>query len=407
MNRIPAIATVNGWLLTGMFFFVPFEIAPVNVLGVLLVALWFIEGRYREKWQDIRRHPLVWLSWAYLAVHVLSLLWTENMEWGWEQVGKLYGFLLLPIFLQVLQPQHRWRNVYVFLGACVLSAVVTDVLWFKALYLDGLTSNDLLLDLKIISPWQNRIIQTPMTAMAIFIAFYLLVSRYQTLRVKRWLLVAAVAAMLMTLVVTSGRTGLLLLVVLVGVAVFMLMKRHRLKAILMALFLPALMAGGVYTTSDVVQERVSLAYEVITDRDSHINSSTGLRILFVQNSWELIKASPWLGVGVGDYADEYQEINQQLTPNWKPSTHPHNQFVFVQASLGVIGSIALLALLVGPRLLKRPKDDLDFIGTGLLVFYLVAFWGEDYWWRPNTQMMFVLLSIAVYRLSPLSNREQV
>ena len=49
-----------------------------------------------------------------------------------------------------------------------------------------------------------------------------------------------------------------------------------------------------------------------TQMEEYSGSSVGHRLTFAKNSWELIKNNPILGVGTGDFPDEYKKIQNLI-----------------------------------------------------------------------------------------------
>ena len=61
-------------------------------------------------------------------------------------------------------------------------------------------------------------------------------------------------------------------------------------------------------------ERVGLAIKEATTYSDNNYSSVGLRINFAINSWDVIKKNPLIGVGTGDFPNEYKKINTINSP---------------------------------------------------------------------------------------------
>lgn len=109
-------------------------------------------------------------------------------------------------------------------------------------------------------------------------------------------------------------------------------------------------------------------YETIWEYDYYTrygdpnNQSFSQRIEFVRASLHLIGQHPWLGIGTGNwklaYAGAYQQLNSRLHPeNQGPS---HNQFLNYLVKFGVVGFVAIMALLLIPLFREGHRKDLIF-----------------------------------------------
>ena len=74
-----------------------------------------------------------------------------------------------------------------------------------------------------------------------------------------------------------------------------------------------------YQVSPLFKERVILVLDEIVNYDKNsvsikqsVSSSTGVRILFSINSWEIIKKNLLFGVGTGDFPKEYKRISKKI-----------------------------------------------------------------------------------------------
>ena len=65
-----------------------------------------------------------------------------------------------------------------------------------------------------------------------------------------------------------------------------------------------------YQFSHLFKFRVDSAIVEFTNYSEEQNSSVGLRINFAKNSWQIIKKNPIIGIGTGDFPNEYKKINQ-------------------------------------------------------------------------------------------------
>ncbi len=73
-------------------------------------------------------------------------------------------------------------------------------------------------------------------------------------------------------------------------------------------------------------------------------------------AWQMFSRHPWLGVGIGQYAEVYPAV---ALPRWQnPLGHAHNYYLHTLAEIGLLGLAAYLALLLGSLALawQRSRD---------------------------------------------------
>jgi len=80
------------------------------------------------------------------------------------------------------------------------------------------------------------------------------------------------------------------------------------------------------------------------------NNSVGQRLELWRAAWHLFLAHPWLGVGTGAYQPSTQSLINagKIAPFVAVYDHPHNDYFNALASFGVVGAVALLAVLLLP-----------------------------------------------------------
>ena len=77
------------YLLIAAFFFLPITVLGNNIAIWLIVILWFFSGNYKEKFQQIKNHSLALASILFFLIHIFALIWTENLDWGFEILRKM------------------------------------------------------------------------------------------------------------------------------------------------------------------------------------------------------------------------------------------------------------------------------------------------------------------------------
>lgn len=101
---------------------------PMMSFGlILLSANWLAEGRWREKWESIRKQPMLWIVLLLYLVHIFGLLYTENWQYALQDLIIKLPLLIVPLVFATTAPlsQKEFKlllNIY--LIAVCLSAFI-------------------------------------------------------------------------------------------------------------------------------------------------------------------------------------------------------------------------------------------------------------------------------------------
>ena len=171
------------------------------------------------------------------------------------------------------------------------------------------------------------------------------------------------------------------------------------KNIILGFVSLALISYSAYIFNDKFKARFELAVDEISHLEkAHKNSSVGVRLRFLQNSLVLIKDNFLLGVGTGDFPEEYKAVNSLLSPEMPIATNPHNMYIFVMSHLGAFGLIFFF--LVFYSLYKSLDIDSPLytnLGVGLIVFFIIINLSDSYLLGHFTSFLFVFFVSILYK----------
>lgn len=137
-------------------------------------------------------------------------------------------------------------------------------------------------------------------------------------------------------------------------------------------------------SSSVVQSRLELVLQEIQqylamtpEQRAGVNTSVGIRLQFYTSIWELLKHSNWLmGVGSIHFGDAFASINYSMgtTPEqakvyFANFQNPHNEYLFMLATKGVVGLVLYLGIFVQAcRIAMKKTDDVQRIGLLMFIY---------------------------------------
>jgi len=289
---------------------------------------------------------------------------------------KYVDLAFIPVFIFLLSdPVVRLRARRAFLLAMAVTLVISYLIGFEWV---------------AVTPWMHswtvpsnpaifhsHITQNNMMAFATFLA--LLEWRDATTRIMKsaWILFATLA-MYNMLFMVAGRTGYLILLVLLGWFAWSSFSRrmHRQGHVwdwrLKSLVISMLMAGALasYNISTHLHDRVALA---ISEYQNWVpgrgDTSIGQRMDFYSNTLQIVKDHALIGVGTGGFPAAFeQQMNDLLK-----TKNPHNEYLMISVQTGLIGLALMLYLFYthwryAPMLESHFEQD---AARGLLLAYAI------------------------------------
>lgn len=130
--------------------------------------------------------------------------------------------------------------------------------------------------------------------------------------------------------------------------------------------------------SPVVQSRMAVAlWEVnqYLDQSSieRANNATsiGIRMQFYVSAWAVVIQHLWIGVGSIEFPKLFQAMNAGMggVTNLSVFTNPHNEYIYILATKGIVGLVLYLAIFgQACRLALKKVDEVQRIGLLVFIF---------------------------------------
>ncbi|WP_225981902.1 MULTISPECIES: O-antigen ligase family protein [Acidithiobacillus] len=215
----------------------------------------------------------------------------------------------------------------------------------------------------------------------------------------RWVNAMLAVAFLLQLGMGAGRTGQLLFVILMPLAVWVLFRgRWRYWAL-----------GGIALTiigmgmSPIVQHRVQEGLQnlqVVSKGD--YDTSWGLRVLMAQGALHMGFQHPILGVGTGNYANEMAQLQKNHILPDLPSplimSQPQNSYLLELAMLGIPGLLLLVWFLwavTAPAWRLKAVPEGWFVLVYMAVFIAGSFSDTLIWGYANVFSLALLAALPI------------
>jgi len=342
LDRIKQGAARGGqWSAVALGFSLPLSVALDNLLLVALLACWVASGQVRTIVRIVTGSRVVACVALLAALHAVGLLHTladrqAALAGLWNGARLLLLLALIPPFLD---ERTRARALGAFAAAMILtlgvSLLVAAGLLAPAGWHKGTLANPVAFKYHI----------THNLFMALAALLFALRARAAPTPAGRWLFAtAAVLAVLNVLFMVPGRTGHVVMLVLI-VYFFASWMRWRGLVVGMAV-VAAMMTAAFLTPQSAIHARFATA---VDEYQTHVpgeatTKSIGSRIEFYTNAAAIFAEHPALGVGTGGFPAAYTArvagTAQGLTDN------PHNEYLLMATQFGVPGLLVFCAVFV-------------------------------------------------------------
>lgn len=338
--------------------------AALVVFGVLSPTL---KQDWKRIWANKSFVATLGIFMLFLGSALVSDNWSESMTRIRIALPMLLlpiAFALLPIFSKKSYQQLLSIYIYMMAVAC-LGVLINYGLHFEAM------QQLLVVSKSIPTPNGEHIRFSLMINLAVFAGFWLLEQQfYWKKAVEKWLLRMVVLFLIITIHLLSVRIGILILYggLVTTVFYYMLSKKYYVIGIVLLMGIAA-MPYMAYKYVPSVQAKVSLTkHNWDMYQQGHIGEySDTRRLLSYQIAWDVVRESPWFGVGIGDLSDEQKRYYQERYPD-QEVMYPHNFFLTLYAATGILGLLFFLGCFFFPLFYRQNYKNLFF-----LLFYTTIF----------------------------------
>jgi len=382
--------TYVGWLAVVLAASLPLYRPWITLATTLILFLWLVGGGLRQRVARLRHHRLTFAVLTFLALNLLSLLWSDDPAEGLRYVAKYRYLLLIPVVATTIRSRYRHSALVVFQIAAAASVLLSFAVFAGLLKVGGAHPGNP-------SPTMAHLDYSLVLALAALLILTRVL--YETMVPSRRILWSGFFLLVIGgLAINIGRGGHLALIggLVVLVAHWARGRSWRTIGGVVAALLAALLLVSTVTPgfrARVVESRDELRATLV---DQRYDGNLGGRVAAMVVSREIFRQHPVLGTGVGGNIPAFRQILDTDLVELKPAIywyrHLHNQYLQVATELGLAGLAALAwifwELLRGPY----PSRKIDAYAIVLATVYLVGFLGEPYFHKQMTLVMFALFA---------------
>jgi len=343
-----------------------------------MVINWAVELRFIAKIKRIflnRRRIHILLFALFYILYLIGLLYSDNMDYGRFDIEVKLSLVIFPILFATFEPEIfriiRIRYLFAaFVAGCLFASVYCTV-HALAGYLQtgdpGIWSYSRFSVLHHTSYFSMFLNFAVVLVLAWFREHLRVVTRWQLVGITLLLLYFS----LMVVLITS-KIGLISLLVIYLLFTLLLLTQKGERKMAPYPVILAVMMVTMMLMSPGTMHRMDTSTGVVKQADTvsaNASESTAERILVWRSSLHIIREHPLYGVGTGNVKDALLKEYEQHGIKYALSRRldAHNQYLQTTLSLGLIGLLALLTMLLWPGILAFIRKDYIYLFFILLV----------------------------------------
>jgi len=392
-----SIERINSWLIAVLLFSLPITTAFANIVTVTILILWIFHAKFKEHFLKIKSNKVALGSLIFFSIHIVGLLWSDDLYSGLEVVRKNWKFLMIPIFMIYVRKEH----ISIYLNAFLLSILLSEFLSY-------------LVWLDIIQPIFKASHHNPTIFMShvvynifLSIAIYIVAARIIFDKKKSNTIVVLLSVFLLTMIlnmfITAGRTGQLVFFIVIFILAAQFYKKSILKFLGVSVLISSTIFVSAYSFSPIFKERINAAVDNIATYETNQFTSIGLRMSFVVYGIEIFLDNPLFGLGTGDLESNMEKAYLKNTPKEMAVdnphiNNPHNYHIMVMAQFGLFGLLIFYWFFYNQIKcsFKLENKELSRLGFAIPVVFLVANLGESYLFLHATSLFFSVISAVIF-----------
>jgi len=386
-------------------FFLPLSRAIISFFIILIPIIWFIEGNLKQKLKLIGSNKLLVAISLYLSFSILSIIWSQDIIEALNTIRLHVYWLILFVIATSIKKEQIQPIITSFLAGMFLSEIIAYGVFFELwAFKDATVGNP--------SPVMFWIDYSVFMALTSILLLNRILSKNYSLQQKIFFFFFF-CTVTGNLFLAIGRTGQVALVFTMFVLIFI----HH-KATIKSIILGLLVVGSIFTTaynfSNSFQERSKAGVKDIQKIfKKDFNGSWGIRVVYWITAFDIVKANPLIGVGIGDSQSEikktldaknYQYINNS-TKEFMQKLHPHNQYLLISIQLGIFGLLIFLYMIYCILSLKIQQLEIKILSILFTSIFFISCFAEPLFIKQFTIALFMLF-VGLFTVASIEDKSK-
>ena len=222
---------IYQFLLIILAFLMPLTVFGGNLIIVIICVLWLFSGNYKSKFDQIINNKLMLASIVFFCLHVVGLLWTEDLAWGLHIVHKMWYFIgLFPILYTIVRKDYISNYISAFLLAISITEVCSYLVWFEVIepFKNATVINP--------TPFMSHISYNPILAFAIYLVLHEIFFNKKITNFVFSLYSFFAISMIVNMFITGGRAGQVAFFAMLVVLIIQILDKQRIKSLITIFF---------------------------------------------------------------------------------------------------------------------------------------------------------------------------
>ena len=354
-------------------FTIPVSVAFTNVLLVVFLIVWLLEGDFIRKIHVFKSNKWLWSVLVLTIMYFLGLMYGHNhndANYVLQRVSLLLMFIVFTT-AEIRQKSYHYA-LTLFLFTNLISATVSilinnEIIEPISSYIPIISSEN---SISAFLKYNYHNILLSFSSLLSFILFHLSKNKYS------FLYLLAIPIFCLSIFSEAGRAGQLTInVFMFFYAIYFL--RSKIKYSISIFFFLILVNYSSYNNSTIFKYRVDQLNHVVQNNGEKKNPKAkekDIRYLFLDESLSLIKQRPFFGHGSGSFSSVLIS-NTNSSYDFKKHKTPHNNFLYVFFELGIFGFLIFLSIFYYQikSILKNSNMKIHSINLPLFYLFLMLF----------------------------------
>ena len=386
--RPQSVNDVVNWVVVVLAFSLPLYRAWVSLAAILILVMWFFQDRLRDRVARLGRHRTTVAVLVFLALNLVSLLWSADPTNGFEYWRKYLSLRLVPAIASSLKPVFARRAFIAFTGATLLSAAMMPAVILGDIHIRHIHPGN------PAATMSHLDYSMVLAVAALLILVHLANSTMSPALRTSW--IVGFGIVLGGLLLNIGRSGQLAFAATLGVRVPFLLRRRPWPVRGAALVVVGCALAATYVAVPRFHERVNSGvdeiYTAVVERQ--IVGNQGKRVAGMIVGVDIVRANPVLGTGIGGNMPEFRRLLDIDYPQFRDAVgwfpHFHNQYMQVATELGLAGLLSLLAIFVAFFTGRYRHPEFRSAAVAVGCAYLFGFLGDPFLHKQLPLVLFAL-----------------
>ncbi|MBN2663606.1 MAG: O-antigen ligase family protein [Bacteroidales bacterium] len=400
----------------------------LSVFMLILTLLFVSSNSSTVKKTDfsILKTPVILAYFAYFVLVTLSSLWATNFSEASYEFLKTGAFFFMFIYIILfIAPKEKSKDAVI--TTFVALGLILALIGFSQI---SKTIDELGFSLKSVYKVIGNNAHKNIYSQVLFITFSFSIYGiyyFKDFRQKLSILISFTNLLIILLLMTRSVWGALLISTIATLIVYFIFLRKsvpfkKIKKVIIPLVIIAIFSGVIFLLISGLDSKKEVRTHI--SETSHLDEGNALhRIVLWKKSFELLKESPLLGVGAGNWKIDilkYDVTKSNKKGHIEPR-RPHNDYVSVITETGIIGFIIYISIFImivfeAIKLMKIIDKEEDKIFMLTLFFALIGYLTYSFFSFPkerietqiflNTIMAFIVYKYYSFTKSKNEEKKQ-